>query len=614
MTPAPLRLLAVTAIVSSAVNAGAAADYYISASGSDAAAGTSAVAAWKTIAAVNAAAFHPGDRIRFAAGETFAGTVTLDASDQGTAAAPVVITSYGTGRATIAGGTGGAIAVTNCGGVDIRDIDVVGAGATNTANGILVFTDFADGRKLPHIVIDHVDVSGFGQDGIGIGSWHASKPGYDGVRVSNCIVHGNKTGGMRTIAMPDAASTTWAHRDVYVGHCTFRDNPGDPAKTDNQSGSGCILAEVDGGVIEYCEAYGNGAACAWPQGGPGGLWTVESNDVVLQHNESHHNRTGAGSTDGAGFDLDGGTTNCVLQYNYAHDNDGAGFLTGDYPGSRPTSGNTIRYNVSENDGRAHGFCGIVAYAGSGCRIYHNTAFVSPAASGSPCALHISGSTGASARNNLLVASGGLTIADVSGGALLQGNAYDADGGTFLIRCDGIAYSSLAALRTATGQERITGTDVGMQVDQALPGAGSAGTVGDPTALATLAAYRLAGGSPLIGGGLDLAARFGVDRGPRDFFATVLPQGAPDIGAHEWSAAASTTGATAGTAGGSGGTAGVGSPSSSGGCGLGAGAMGLLVGIGLMTIGRWRTADNRYPSPQGTGSLETPGSSRCPRRR
>ena len=34
--------------------------------------------------------------------------------------------------------------------------------------------------------------------------------------------------------------------------------------------------------------------------------------------------------DGVGFDFDGGVTNSVMQYNYSHDNDAAGFLRAQY--------------------------------------------------------------------------------------------------------------------------------------------------------------------------------------------------------------------------------------------------------------------------------------------
>ena len=77
----------------------------------------------------------------------------------------------------------------------------------------------------------------------------------------------------------------------------------------------------------------------------------------MQFNESHHNQTGS-SKDGAGFDLDGGVTNSIVQYNYSHDNDGAGYLLAQFEGARPFYGNVLRYNLSVNDGRRNRYGGI----------------------------------------------------------------------------------------------------------------------------------------------------------------------------------------------------------------------------------------------------------------
>ena len=68
-----------------------------------------------------------------------------------------------------------------------------------------------------------------------------------------------------------------------------------------------------------------------------GIWTYNSNDVLIQYNESYDNK--AGHIDGDGFDLDGGTTNSILQYNYSHDNDGAGILEAQFAKAQPSTGN-----------------------------------------------------------------------------------------------------------------------------------------------------------------------------------------------------------------------------------------------------------------------------------
>jgi uncharacterized repeat protein (TIGR02059 family) len=72
-------------------------DYYISSSGNDSNNGLSSSTAWKTITKVNTifSTFKPGDRILFKRGDTFYGTINVNAS--GSAGNPITIGAYGTG-------------------------------------------------------------------------------------------------------------------------------------------------------------------------------------------------------------------------------------------------------------------------------------------------------------------------------------------------------------------------------------------------------------------------------------------------------------------------------------------------------------------------------------
>lgn len=75
-------------------------DYFVSATGDDLNAGTSATTAWKTINKVNSfPTFAAGDRILFKSGEIFYGTILPKKS--GTSALPVIYSYYGTGAAPI---------------------------------------------------------------------------------------------------------------------------------------------------------------------------------------------------------------------------------------------------------------------------------------------------------------------------------------------------------------------------------------------------------------------------------------------------------------------------------------------------------------------------------
>jgi hypothetical protein len=70
--------------------------YYVDADhGSDSRAGTSPQTAWKTLSKATKAQLKPGEHLLLRRGQTFSGSLNL--SDTGTAANPVVVASYGTG-------------------------------------------------------------------------------------------------------------------------------------------------------------------------------------------------------------------------------------------------------------------------------------------------------------------------------------------------------------------------------------------------------------------------------------------------------------------------------------------------------------------------------------
>src|SRR5262249_25145785 len=154
------------------------------------------------------------------------------------------------------------------------------------------------------------------------------------------------------------------------------------------------------------------ALCNQGPGGPCGIWTAGSRRITIQNCESFRNRTGT-SPDGDGFDLDGGSLECTLQYNYSHDNDGAGILVYTYAGA-PTAerGNIVRFNVCENDAvklPRYGaiYVGNDGHGMSGVEIYNNT-FISGRLA--PAVVNLHGKDiGVAFRNNLILARPGSAL-------------------------------------------------------------------------------------------------------------------------------------------------------------------------------------------------------------
>ena len=336
-------------------------DYYVSLLGDDSNSGLSETQPWRSIERVNATELLPSDSVWFQANQTFVGNLHL--SDVGQSHSDtqgcITIGSYGEGRATIDAGSGAGFVAKNRGGVHLQNLNFISSGASeNTSSGVLFINTLPGNVKFADIRIQRVDVSGFRDSGINFtaepkdGSWS----GFRNVRITDSTSHNNGDAGISCIGAWNPEASGYAHTDFYVGNCSAYRNNGIPGKG-SHSGSGIVLAQVDGAIIEYCRAYENGTLNDYEGGGPVGIWAWDANRVLIQYNESHHNHTGS-SKDGGGFDLDGGVTNSTLQYNYSHDNDGAGYLLAQFSGARPFYGNVLRYNLSVNDGRKNSYGGI----------------------------------------------------------------------------------------------------------------------------------------------------------------------------------------------------------------------------------------------------------------
>ena len=279
--------------------------YYVSASGNDSNSGQATSAAWLTIARVNSQALLPGDQVLFEGGSTFSGSIRVAPPEAGSAAQPIVFSSYGGNPAIIspANDSNGLLAV-NCGGLIVSNLDFAGGGRTvNTDSGIEFYNTVA-GSTLNFFRVDHVDVGGFGNTGIyvyGLGptTW------FNDVRVTHANVHDVGIAGIETYANSFPAANVISN--VYVGFCTVSNIAGVSSMKSTHTGDGILIAQANNALVEYCEAVSN----CWNGYGAVGIWTWASTNVTIQFCESHHN--GTLGSDGDGFDLDGGSTGCVMQ-------------------------------------------------------------------------------------------------------------------------------------------------------------------------------------------------------------------------------------------------------------------------------------------------------------
>ena len=519
--------------------------FHVSATGSDLADGRSPTTAWRSLERASRAVLAPGDRLLLQGGATFGGSLQLDASDAGDPLRPVVIGSFGTGRARIAAAGGSGLFAYDTAGVQVQDLVLTGdAAAYRSAAGISFYNDLAGDRKLAHVRVSRVDVSGF-RHGVMLGGGTGSS-GYRDVRVTSSRLHDNLATGLLTYGPRfDAAAPAYAHEGVTVSNVHAYRNLGDPLETVRNTGSGIVLGSVRGGLVVGSVAHSNGAAARAPEG-PVGIWTYDSHKVVIESNVSHSNRTG-GPADGGGFDLDQNVSGSVLQYNVSYGNDGPGLLAFTAQANGAHRGNTIRFNLSQGDARRSSAYGAVTLGGRlhDLSIHSNTVVALPNGTVRPPVLKlmtgVAGSSRVAVRNNVLVSAGAgplLTSPAVPVSAVaLQGNAWSGTSPTgtpgWRITWGSSSHSSLASWRGASGQEVLAGRPTGLSVDPGLVDPVTPLQVTSPLQRSGAAGLSLRPTSALLGRGLDLAALTGVGIGPRDFFGNALPlsPGPFDVGAH-----------------------------------------------------------------------------------
>ena len=468
--------------------------YYVSNTGDDANSGTSPGRAWRTISKANSFTFKPGEELLFEGGQTFTGTIQLTAADSGSVEKPIVISSYGAGRATIDGGAGSGLIIEDTKNINVRNLRFTGLGRkTGSKAGVGVAIINASS-----IIVDQVETTGFQRAGV-----HAHNSA--NVRLTRVYAHENGFAGIYASQVADA----------YIGHCRAIRNLGDPTITDNHSGNGIVVSGSKI-LIEYCEAAENGADMQQVNtNGPVGIWCYDADRVLIQYCISHHNTSPA--DDGGGFDFDGGVTRSMMQYNYAYDNKNYGYLAWDYGSMRKWEGNTIRYNISVNNtgpglllGGKNG--GSVTY----CEVYNNLFYNNI----HPAIVQVGDANNFNFRNNILVGPSTSSLVATGEGLRYQGNNY-----WFLDKGFNLGgYHSLAAWVEASGQEKVEGRLVGLHANPQLRSPAAYEKLTDPTKLPTLMAFLVPPDSPVINAGLDLNSLFGIGVPAHDFYGTSLSAG------------------------------------------------------------------------------------------
>ena len=438
-----------------------AAAFFVSPRGNDDGSGASPAEAWRTIDRVNQHiqkyGLRAGDSIRFRGGARFMGHLVIDSCLGGNESQPVLISSYGRGRATLLSASETGILVRETPWVTVSNLTLE-ASEGNDGDGIRFDRNREGSTRLAGLTICGCSVTGFAWHGIMVDALQHTN-GFEKIRIEDCVARKNRHAGIMVYGGNPTGRIGHPHSDVVIRRCLAADNPGDPDLLQHHSGSGIFVDGVDSGEVTDCVAACNGAECRSDRGGPVGIWAHASRRIVIARCESFGNQSSL--RDGGGFDLDGGCEDSVMRGNFSHDNHGPGFLVYTYQGAPYSDrGCRVMENISIHDGqRGTGYAGIQIGAEGGCLILdlevsRNTV-IAPA--GSVGAMRISGhNIHANVRSNLVVAPDHGVLVAVSGykhNILFEGNRYWRTDGVPVFLVDSQwPVSSLELWKNSTGPE------------------------------------------------------------------------------------------------------------------------------------------------------------------
>jgi hypothetical protein len=449
--------------------------YYVNTSGNDENNGTKNKP-FQTIKKINSLHLTAGDTVFFKSGQTFNGSLFIASGTWGTKKSPIVITSYGNGRAIINAKDSSGITIYNNTYIKLQHFSLVGSGRKtgNVKDGLAIINS-------SEIMINDLNISGFQKSGLQIYS-------SQNVIVNDVFTHDNGAAGI-TVEGPYQKRES---KDIQILNCRAENNPGDPTKLDNHSGNGIVAGNCKKLLIDHCTATNNGWDMPRIGNGPVGIWAYEADSVIIQHCLSYRNKTSKGGADGGGFDFDGGVTNSIIQYCFSYENQGSGYCIFQYWGASPWHHNIFRYNISENDGTvSDSQAGLYVWNSSDdekqfydCDVYGNIIYNSKVA-----AIHFSEKSenkGFRFYNNIFVGKDSLiTGRDKIGEVVYQGNDWWSLTNGFNI--DGIKDFKTWAIKT--GKEQKDGKIIGLNEDPKFKSPAKA-SITSATQLKSFTSYRL----------------------------------------------------------------------------------------------------------------------------
>lgn len=292
----------------------------------------------KTISKVNSLSIKPGDNILFKKGETFKGMISFT-SLIGEDDNPITFASYGEGeKPIITNDYSSVINIEKGSNIVIRDLKVVGKNKsrseTSTCYNIINFTySFVKNNKYKNIYICDNEVIGNGVDsnlmGIGVTSLEDTYKTSPTNILDNCIIRRNI---VSNIGRSGIRSGGWLNRQPInqnEGHLDKYSN----FHFDNNivHDVGCIgvyVMNCTDSTINRNTIYNTGMYNVnQVMEGECGIMALCDVNCDIMFNEVYNCFDQKTGFDAMGIDIDWNTSNIKVQYNYCHDNQGAGIGT-----------------------------------------------------------------------------------------------------------------------------------------------------------------------------------------------------------------------------------------------------------------------------------------------
>ena len=500
--------------------------YYVANGGSDSANGLTPGTAWQTISHVNGQTFAAGTKILFEGGETFSGAISFTTTNA--PAGGLTVGSYGTGQPTISSTSSACVSLTDVPSMTVQNLNCAGSGDTsNGTNGVNVINDSAS-ASLAGPTITGLTVTGYG--GTGIALYGSNGRGFINPSVTNNTVDnvGGNAGATGTgngiyITTSSTTNITASTNCTISGNIVY-----DVIGTAGTfSGSGVELIGCTGADVANNLVHDNGSLNATADG-PVGIIAALCSGCIVEKNEVYNQSTA--NADGEGIDFDWSVTNSIMRYNYVHGNVAGLFFYSFNNSAAPWSSNQAYFNISQNNSVDQFRFGSPSATISGAFVFNNAFYSSAANARIVNQVSNGSSVGITFSNNIfysLAASGNqyVNVAAASSLAFTNNDYY----GNASYEWVSTNYTSFAAWQTASGQEKIGGSNVGLTSEPRLVVYGGGGTVGGYLP-ASLKQYQLQAGSPMLAAGLNINSQYGVTLPGTDFFGAAITASALPVGA------------------------------------------------------------------------------------